>query len=92
MKYLKKFNESKKDLEYKLDCELGENIDSYIDRLLDFYNELSKNKLAGYASVVSGKRSVVIGEFNGVDITIDRMTSKEDLKDYIKRNINKKNK
>lgn len=74
-------------LHYKLEAYGGESIESYAQRLLDFYNEMSKNKLAIYASYVNNKRNVVIGEFNGINIFLQHLKTKDNIILEIKQNL-----
>lgn len=78
---------NKDKLIYKLDAHIGEKLNSYIDRLFDYYNKLSTNKIALYAEFVNKKKNVVVGEFNGNIITIDNNSKKEDVLNKIKNNF-----
>jgi hypothetical protein len=92
-KIIKKFfkpEKSKKDLEYKLQAYGGETIEEYVDRLFNHFREVSNNKLAAYAQFVSGKRSVVTGEFNGVTVSIDEKSTKKEIIDYIRKKLSMK--
>lgn len=82
--FIKRYNDF---LEYKLDAHGGESIESYAKRLLNFYEEMSKNKLAGYASYLNKKRNVVVGEFNGVKIFLDRLKTKDQIVSEIKTKL-----
>lgn len=88
MKYLKYFESRNNNLlEYELDSHGGESIESYAQRLFDFYQEMSKNKLAAYASYLNKKRNVVVGEFNGVKIFLDRLKTKDQIVSEIKAKL-----
>jgi hypothetical protein len=74
-------------LEYNLEAMGGESIEKYVDRLLKHFKDVQHNKVAAYAQFVSGKRSVVTGEFNGVNIKIDEKSTKKEIIDEIKSKL-----
>ena len=55
--------------------------------MLKHFRDVTSNKLAAYAQFVSGKRSVVIGEFNGINVRIDHKSSKNEIINEIKSKL-----